>query len=253
MADTPLCRLDRRYVLDHFQQQATAWRKNDPTNSDSFCPLILDLGCGTGRLARPICQAGIDVLAVDLSQTMLDEVLKAPPPNNSPEHPSEQADSTRQRATVVLPLRANLVQLECIRDSVADHAICMFSTLGMIQGRANRICFLRHVARTVRPGGTLILHVHRRWAALRESGGFARLLHSWVDSIRRPESEFGDATYAYRGLNNMFMHRFTAAELKSELTAAGWTVTRIDRVDVNGEDLTASTWNAGGFFVVCRR
>ena len=34
---------------------------------------------------------------------------------------------------------ANMVELDCLRDAVADYCISMFSTLGMIRGHANRL------------------------------------------------------------------------------------------------------------------
>lgn len=235
VADTPLCQLDRQYVLDHLTASLAPPAPKAAVNSGSVNHLVLDLGCGTGRLSQPICESGADVLAIDLSQPMLEE-LSVTDPGDTPR---------------VMPLRANLVQLDAVRDSIADHAICMFSTLGMIQGHANRIQFLSHVARVVRPGGTLVLHVHRRWAAIRELGGITRLLRSFWYSVREDEAEFGDATYAYRGLEDMFMHRFTSSEVSAELMAAGWTVDRIDQVDLTGQGLTDSTWNSAGFFVVC--
>lgn len=211
--------------------------------SDHSHPVILDLGAGTGRLAEPVRQLGYDVLAVDLSQSMLETLV---------ERHGGQAAVHQAAAGTILPLRANLVQLDAIADSIADHAICMFSTIGMIQGRANRVRFLCHIARVVRPGGCLILHVHRRWAALREAGGMRRLMRSWIRSFRS-DAEFGDATYAYRGLDKMFMHRFSEREIQSELNAAGWTVRQIDRVGLDGGELTQSAWSASGLFLVCTR
>ncbi|WP_182868207.1 class I SAM-dependent methyltransferase [Stieleria mannarensis] len=243
VADTPLCELDRRYVLDTLATLSVRVSAIESTNSINSKPLVLDLGAGTGRLAQPISRQGFDVLAVDLSQPMLEQLLQN----------IASADNDDTKAGTVMPMRANLVQLDALADGIADHAVCMFSTLGMVQGRANRIQFLCHIARAVRPGGCLILHVHRRWAALRESGGWTRLLRSWFDSLCNREAEFGDATYAYRGLENMFMHRFSEKEIRSELSAAGWTVERIDRVGIDGSDLVKSAWEASGLFVVCRR
>jgi SAM-dependent methyltransferase len=152
-----------------------------------------------------------------------------------------------------MPMKANLVELQAVRDAVADHAVCMFSTLGMIQGRGPRRSFLRHAARIVRPGGTLVLHVHRRWAALRERGGWGKLLGNRLRSLYRRDVEFGDAVYAYRGLENMFLHRFAAREIRGDLRHAGWRTERLERVDLRGEQLAASTWHSGGWFVVARR
>ncbi len=245
VADTPLCKLDERYVLEHLQRQRRIQRNQNSAVSNG---LVVDFGCGNGRLALPISRQGWDVLAIDLSLPMLEEVVA-----NAASDDLSISDASQLPCGTVMPMRANLVELQAVRDAVADHAVCMFSTLGMIQGRRSRRNFLRHAWRIVRPGGTLVLHVHRRWAALRERGGWGKLLGSRLRSLYRREVEFGDAVYAYRGLENMFMHRFSAAELRGDLGWAGWRVERLERVDLRGEQVTASRWNAGGLFVVARR
>lgn len=233
VADTPLCSLDERFVFAHLP----------PTQSSP--QTILDCGCGTGRLAIPLAaRGGSRVVGIDLSHRMLERMLAKA---------SELclADGSElDWQSNLMAVQANLVELDCLATDSADHAICMFSTLGMVQGRSNRVEFLRHAARAVRPGGRLILHVHRRWAALRESRGLRRLFSSWLASVRRKDHEFGDATYAYRGLENMFMHRFTAREIRSELRSGGWRVRQIELVDLSGREITKSAWNASGFFVV---
>ena len=235
MADTPLCRLDEQIVATHLP------------SLKSESQTALDLGCGTGRLAIPLAARGYRVVAIDLSRRMLEQML-------SKSRSIDRADGQNSHLPAnLMAVQANLVELECLNTGSADHAICMFSTLGMIQGHSNRVDFLRHVHRAVRSDGKLIVHVHRRWAALRESGGVRRLFRSWIDSIRQHGSEFGDATYAYRGLEDMFMHRFTVRELVSELNAAGWTVQQLDRVDLRGDALTDSRWDSSGLVVVSRK
>ncbi|MEO1529121.1 MAG: methyltransferase domain-containing protein [Planctomycetota bacterium] len=227
VADTPLCELDQRLLAEHLGP-FTAQRKQT----------VLDLGCGMGRHAIPLTELGCDVVAIDLSRDMLAELVA----------------KCRSRAIeVVVPLHANLVELDGLRDEIADHAICLFSTLGMIQGRANRRQFLRHVNRPLRPGGTFVVHVHRRWAALRERGGLRSLAHSWWQSIGRGESEFGDTVYGYRGLSKMFMHRFSERELRADLTQTGWRIENVQRIGLTGEQTVDRSWDASGFFVTAVR
>jgi SAM-dependent methyltransferase len=212
---------------------------------DGGNPVVLDLGCGTGRLTLALRNYGFDVVAIDLSQSMLEAVIS---------HEGKYVPTpTNARPGNVLRLRANLVQLEGLRDAVAEHAICMFSTLGMIQGRLNRRRFLQHVARAVRPAGKLVIHAHRRWAAIREPGGVVHLAGQWLRSVTSANLEFGDSTYAYRGLENMFLHRFSRRELLGDLARTGWQVERLDRVNLTGEGLTNSRWESGGYFVICRQ
>lgn len=225
VAGTPLCVLDQALLLDHFRPVAERGRAT-----------VLDLGCGTGRHSLALADLGLDVVAIDLSHTMLEELA---------------AKCLTAATTSITPLHANLVELNGLRDASADHAICLFSTLGMVQGRENRRQFLRHASRILRPGGTLLLHVHRRWAALRERGGCLSLLRSYCRSLFDAEHEFGDTVYQYRGLERMFMHRFTAREIRADMALTGWKVESIRLVDLTGERLTRRALDASGFFVTC--
>jgi SAM-dependent methyltransferase len=161
---------------------------------------------------------------------------------------TRKASQSRNRGSV-LPIRANLAELDCLADRSADHAICLFSTLGMIQGRANRRNLLRRAARIVKPGGSLLMHVHNRWAALREHGGIQSLFRSRWRSCRHREHEFGDATYPYRGLENMFMHRFSRRELMDDLNACGWETRKIWPVSIDGSRIDPQATIPGGFIV----
>ena len=219
---------------------------------------ILDLGCGSGRTAIPLAERGYRVIGIDLSQAML-EVLQAKlqARQTKAEQSQGDRDTEGQRPIRIHTLRANLVELDGIADQSADHAVCLFSTLGMIQGRPNRRRMLAQVARIVRPGGQLVVHVHNHWAALSEPKGAGQLLASWLKSHRDRDHEFGDATYAYRGLEAMFMHRFSRREIVGELRRTGWSIRRIAAVSLDGaSERKRAGWlqrRAGGFFVQASR
>src|ERR1051326_3378681 len=108
---------------------------------------LIDLGCGTGRLLVPFARRGYWVLGVDLSAEMLKKT-------------GERADEPGES---VHRLKANLVDLACLRDESFDYAACLFSTLGMIAGSDHRRRVIRHTYRLLRPGGRFVLHVHNRW------------------------------------------------------------------------------------------
>jgi SAM-dependent methyltransferase len=157
-----------------------------------------------------------------------------------------------QPALRLLPLRSNLVELDCLADSIADHGICLFSTLGMIQGSENRQAFLRHVARIIRPGGQFVVHVHNRWAALREPRGIRTLTLNWLRSLGSGDHiEFGDQTYSYRGLDSMFMHRFSGRELANLLRRGGWRIDHLHPISLDGSTVMKSIGIPGGFIAVC--
>ncbi len=232
VADTPLCRLDQQ-LLEH-------WLPADSDASPAAAgQVVLDLGAGTGRASVSLANRGYQVIAIDLSQPMLVRLNER----------SQQIEGVG----TVHSLRANLVDLQCLRDDSADHAICLFSTLGMIQGRQNRLEVLRHIARIVRPGGRLVVHVHNRWSALREKGGAIRLLRSWLDCLKHGDREFGDAIYPYRGLAAMFLHRFSASELTGDLQATGWDLQALERVSIDGASADASAKIPGGFIALAER
>lgn len=228
VADTPLCGLDHQILQQEFPQR---------TNSKKDSRIVADLGCGTGRAAKSLMVRGYDYLGIDLSQSMLEQTR-------------DKLESIDEAGQLVGLIRANLVQLEGIADDSFSDAICLFSTLGMIQSRQNRHRFLKHVRRLVPSGGKFVLHVHNRWSALRESRGVLKLTASWFRSIRDSKHEFGDATYSYRGLDQMFMHRFSARELRKDLAASGWMIQKFHRVSIDGSRILARGKLAGGFVVV---
>ncbi|MBX3426426.1 MAG: class I SAM-dependent methyltransferase [Pirellulales bacterium] len=177
--------------------------------------LVADLGCGTGRALVPLVRGGHRGLAIDLSLHMLRIVRE-------------------KSATESLPidcLLANLVELDAVRDASVDWAMCLFSTLGMIRGRANRRQALRHMRRILRPGGRLVLHVHNYWFNLRDPDGPWWLVKNVCTAPWSGAVEVGDKWFPYRGLPSMYLHVFRWRELAADLTAAGFRIERRLRLD----------------------
>jgi SAM-dependent methyltransferase len=228
VSQTPLIGLDTELTLESLPPPAVGAR-----------PRVIDLGCGDGRTMRALWGAGYDVLGVDLSQPMLRRVIAG-----------SHGDEFRNRL-----VRANLVELGCIADLSADHAVCLFSTIGMIRGRNFRRQFLGHVARIVRPGGTFVLHAHNRNAAWRDRPSAVAWFRSAAAAIRDSAHELGDRVYPYRGLADMFLHTFSRRELVQDLKASGWTIREIIPLTVTSDAvLRKPTWlpglRAGGFVAV---
>jgi ubiquinone/menaquinone biosynthesis C-methylase UbiE len=152
--------------------------------------------------------------------------------------------------------------MEGLSDNSCDHGMCLFSTLGMIQGRDHRVTALRHFRRVIRPSGTLVLHVHNYWYNLFDPGGPWWLLRnlvssSWSKYLGRGKLERGDKHYPYRGLQNMFLHVFTRREIQSDLLAAGWTnLEFIPLRPVNLQPWKENAWGKSirtvGWVIVCR-
>jgi ubiquinone/menaquinone biosynthesis C-methylase UbiE len=232
VADTPLCQLDQRLLDNQFPEAPSGLGKT-----------ILDLGCGSGRIAIELLKRGHTVVGVDLSQRMLELLV-------------DKATSAGLESRL-LAVRSNLVELECLADSSVDAAVCMFSTLGMIQGRVHRRQLLAHTHRITKPGGTIVLHVHHRWAAFWEPAGIQALVKSRLRSLWNRNEDFGDSTYEYRGLSRMFLHRFSRSEVLSDLAATGWTVDQSLAISLDGSRLLETffekPFRAGGFFFIAHR
>lgn len=254
VAGTPLCGIDLELLADLFpptfashvggappENARDGDRSRDPLPSknapkkkiNDSQEWVLDLGCGTGRASEVLAKNGYAVLAIDLSMPMLHQVRE------------RNLDS-------VVPIQANLVELDALADNIASGAVCLFSTLGMIQGRSNRRQFLSHVRRIVRPGCPFYLHVHHRYAAITSLPGLKQLVGSAARGLMRRDWEFGDAVYAYRGLPDMFLHQFSRGELRGDFAATCWKVQRWERLSLDGAKILGrgSRNVAGGFLVV---
>ncbi len=206
--------------------------------------LIADLGCGTGRALVPLVRAGHRGLAVDLSLPMLQIV----------EQKAAEADLD------IECLHANLVELtpDLIPDQSIDYAMCMFSTLGMIHGHANRQQMVSSTLRMLRPGGKFVLHVHNFWFNLRDPGGPWWVVRNLVEASLKRDLDAGDRYFPYRGVPDMFLHVFRASELRRLLTRAGFQVRRWVPLEVTRRHPLKYPWlfstlRANGWIVVAQK
>jgi ubiquinone/menaquinone biosynthesis C-methylase UbiE len=202
---------------------------------------LADLGCGAGRHALRFAARGFDVVAIDLSRSMLETVQR----------------KAVESGLNLLCLQANLCHLGSLGNATFDHAISMFSTLGMIRGRAARRKAMAEASRILRPGGRLALHVHNLWLNLRDPQGRHWLANQVLRSLGQ-RTELGDRRMTYRGIPRMEVHLYRWGELKRELRAARlWIEEVIPLEDVSYEPI-ARPWllhrlRAGGWIVLARK
>jgi SAM-dependent methyltransferase len=149
--------------------------------------LVADLGCGTGRLTLPLADAGFDVLAVDHSPAMLQQLERKL---------ASQPRAVRERVHIdATDLSAWKVTKD--RPSLALLGYNTFAAL--LTADAQRRC-LTHIRQMLRPGGLLALAtaaIGARVIALPE--GFTREVY------RRPAPELGSAVE----LTRRDVHRWT--------------------------------------------
>lgn len=231
-AGHPLLEMDKRLIAKHLG--------SSPTRADGSPRIAIDFGCGTGRNLVPLAEQGWRVVGVDLSLDMLGEF---------------RAKASRIANAEPTAIRANMAHMECLADGFADAVLCMYSSIGMVQGRGNRRSFMKHASRILNADGVFLVHVHNRGSWLRDPGGVSRTLSDWVRARRDATWELGDSVYAYRGLPTMFLHIYSERELRKDLNASGFVIPRLYRLNRQSSDLLKGAWfphlRSGGFLAVC--
>lgn len=169
---------------------------------------LVDLGCGTGRALTPFARRGFDTLGVDLSMRMLRIV----------------GEKAKLDGLTIGRVRANLVELDCLRDESFDYCLCLFSTLGMVRGRENRDRVLAHARRILKPGGVLVTHAHNLWYNVFDAAGRAWLARHLLECLGHRGIEWGDKFFDYRGVPRMFLHTYTRREFTRSLARAGFKI-----------------------------
>jgi ubiquinone/menaquinone biosynthesis C-methylase UbiE len=189
---------------------------------------VVELAVGTGRIAVPMAQAGVDVIGVDTSAEML-SVARA----------SAEAAGVEQR----LDLRLGDLREPPISEHV-PLVVCPFRSLLHMETEAEKLGALRAARRLLEPGGAYVFDVfspspediaetHDRWLE-REPGIFERAV--WDESERTlslsVRSGDDEATFG--------LHWLSAAEWLLLLGEAGLAVEELygwfDGRPYNGEE-----------------
>jgi SAM-dependent methyltransferase len=209
LADNCLVKVDQQFAERHFDRPGR----------------LIDLGCGTGRLLLPFARRGFWALGLDLSEEML-------------------AVAGAKAAAANLPvhlLKANLVELDALRDATFDYAGCLFSTLGMVAGAAERRRVVAHVFRLLRPGGRFVLHVHNRWFPLWGPQGRSWLFRDCMRSLLGKTS--GDKVMpVHQGIAGLTLHLFTRREVIWLLTGAGFRLREVRPLSLRADGRLPCPW-----------
>ena len=104
---------------------------------------VLDVGCGTGRVAIPLARAGADVVAIDKSPKMLDRARK--------KIADEPSDAQQRVTWVEAPMQDFTVGTNF------KMAFLAFNILPLLPGKRDQELAMQAVAKSLVPGGTLII------------------------------------------------------------------------------------------------
>jgi SAM-dependent methyltransferase len=213
LANIPLLNFDQVFVQQHCPQPGR----------------LLDLGCGTGRLLRTMAERGWRTLGVDLSPQML----------------AVARDKAVAARVDVHLLRGNITELDFLHDACFDAVACLFSTLGMVLGAAQRQRVIAQAFRLLRPGGRFILHAHNRWFNLWDRGGRAWLLRDWLRV--GTETEYGDRVMpVHQGIAGLTLHLFTRREVCRLLTDEGFRLLEVRPISLRRDGrLPWAVWFGG--------
>lgn len=203
---------------------------------------LIDLGCGTGRLAVSFARRGFCTVAVDLSEEMLRVV-------------GEKATAA---GVTVGRVQANLVELDGLRDGAFDYAACLFSTLGMVTGADERRRVIGHVYRLLRPGGRFVLHVHNRWFNFWDAPGRRWLAVDVLKSVVGRAGAGDRPMPVHQGIAGLSLHHFTRGEAVRLLRQAGFRVLEVLPVGLrDGGKLPRPWWlgwlRAYGYLIAVER
>lgn len=223
LEDSPLVLLDQQIIQKHFPEAKSG--------------VVLDFGCGTGRNAIPLLDRGWQVVGIDLSAPMLKQMAAKLP-----------------KGAEAMLVQANLLELDCLGTDVGDFGQCMFSTFGMLQGKAARQKFLQHVRRVLKPSATFVVHAHNYWHHLRIPGGIKWMVLNTFQAFRG-RCEMGDRFADYRTVNQLMLHHFSLRSFRSEILQSGmkigWTYAILPDGHFSGSKSTFGMGRPIGWVLVC--
>ena len=229
------------YDYDHYFRFNELFRYDTTVLGEWFAEpgRLLDLGCGTGRHLVHFAAKGFEVTGVDLSDHMLAIARRA----------------LAERGVGGTLVQGDLMELPALGLGRFDYAVCMFSTLGMIYGRANRLAFLRAVRGLLEPGGRLALHVHNRWHNLWYAEGRRYLREACVGWLKHRPEPFQKVVDGYRGIRRMSLYVYSDREIRRDLGRAGFRVTRMLYLNLRRNGALRGPFRglrANGFLICCQ-
>ena len=140
---------------------------------------VLDIGCGAGRMAIPLAEMGLDVVAIDISETMV-----------------RAAEEQARLAGVEVEFKvmdALEIQLE---ESGFDVAFFSYNGIELLPGRDGKRRLFEQVRRALKPDGRFIFCSHSIFAlnmfALGRLKAFLKLCASQLLGFPAREQELGE-------------------------------------------------------------
>ena len=202
---------------------------------------LLDLGCGTGRHVLHFAQRGFDVTGIDFSPHMISECRR-------------KLQDQALQARLIL---GDIADLSHFEDNTFRYCTCMFSTLGLIRGRRNRLALVREVRRILKPGGLFFFHVHNRLYNVFDPQGRRWLFYTYAIGPLAGLQTGDKIMDGYRNIPNMFLHIFSSREVRRLVRRSGLSLRELFHLSpTRDRPLQARafrSWRANGFLVTTEK
>ncbi len=181
-----------------------------PPAAGAPAPCLLDVGCGTGGLARRLYDRGFSVVGVDINPAAIEaaSALAAPADGRG-----------RLLRFAVADVAADAPPR--IDGAAFDVVVCQL-VLSIIGGLRERVNLLRHLRGALRPGGGLYLSASGVSDTI--NPGYARL---YAEDLPRTGEHATYLSRDERGEVLYMTHHFTAEELAALVAAAGFGGVRV--------------------------
>lgn len=216
---------------------------------------VLELGCGTGRVSRPLARAGVELVGIDRSAQMLGRTRR------SVARASRGAPSSRSAQASRYPqwIRGDIRQLPFGNETFPT-VLAPYGILQSLIRPRDLAATLASVARVVAPGGTFGIDLVPNVPTWREyenrvqlRGRAGRAQRTLIESVRQDPTRHlttFEQTYVERRGNRTREHRFdltfrtlSVRQMTRQLERAGF---RVDTVlgDYQGRpwDERADVW-----------
>jgi SAM-dependent methyltransferase len=195
--------------------------------------LVLELGCGTGRISKPLVEAGVDLVGIDRSAEMLARLRGG----------SARREPAPKRARRARVVRGDIRSLPFADETFAA-VIAPYGVLQSLTQPADLATTLGSIARVLSPGGTLGVDIvpdvpnwreYSNRVQLRGRAGAAQLtLIESVRQDRRRRLTTFEQCYVERRNGRAREHRFELAfrtvsvpQMTKALSRAGFGVTAV--------------------------
>jgi len=182
-------------------------------------PVILDAGCGPGRIAVELAARGARVTGVDLIRPFLNAAL----------------ESAQNEGVEIDLVQADLRSF--VRPEAFDAAVSLYTSFGYCETIEEDMQILKNIAGSVKPGGWFIMEMTGREIAVRdftegewfERGGFTVLTEfSVVGAWEGLRSRWMLIDENGRKIDHSFVQRlYSAVELKRLMLASGFSSVEI--------------------------